>query len=235
LKTIVVTPTYNEAENLPKLVDEILSLGLRDLEILIVDDNSPDGTGQIADQLQEKYPRQVEVIHRQGKLGLGTAYVTGFTRALEKGAETIIEMDADFSHSPQSIPGLVDKIKDYDVVIGSRYISGGEVDPNLSLWRRFLSRAGNSYVRLITGLKVRDATSGFRCFKREVLQGIDLSRVRSTNYAFQIEMAYRCQRKGYRLAEVPISFRARSRGQSKISWGIIGEALWRAWQIRLRH
>lgn len=235
MKTIVVTPTYNEAENLPKLVEEILSLNLENLEILIVDDNSPDGTGQIADQLAERYPHQIEVIHRQGKLGLGTAYVTGFTRALEKGAEVIVEMDADLSHPPESIPKLLEKVEDYDVVIGSRYISEGRVDPDLPLWRGFLSKVGNSYVRLITGLKVHDATSGFRCFKREVLQGIDLRRVRSTNYAFQIEMAYTCQRKGYRLVEVPIAFRARSRGKSKISWIIVWEALWRAWEIRLRH
>lgn len=234
MKTIVVTPTYNEAENLPKLVDEILSLNLDNLEILVVDDNSPDGTGQIADQLAQRYPHRIEVIHRRGKLGLGTAYVTGFTRALSKGAEVIIEMDADLSHPPQSIPKLLEKIEDYDVVIGSRYVSEGRVDPDLPLWRGFLSRAGNSYVRLITGLKVHDATSGFRCFKREVLDGIDLRRVRSTNYAFQIEMAYACQRKGYRLIEVPISFRARSRGKSKISRRIVWEALWRAWEIRIR-
>lgn len=235
MKTIVVTPTYNEAENLPVLVEEILSLNLDDLEILVVDDNSPDGTGQIAEQLAQRYSHQLEVIHREGKLGLGTAYVTGFTRALEKGAEAIIEMDADLSHPPQSIPKLLEKIKDYDVVIGSRYISEGSVDPDLPPWRGFLSRAGNTYVRLITRLKVRDVTSGFRCFKREVLEGINLRRVRSTDYAFQIEMAYACQRKGYRLVEVPISFRARSRGESKISWGIIWEALWRAWEIRIRH
>jgi dolichol-phosphate mannosyltransferase len=235
LKAIVVTPTYNEAENLPKLVEAILSLNLDNLEVLIVDDNSPDGTGQIADQLAERYPHKIEVIHRQGKLGLGTAYVTGFTRALEKGAEAIIEMDADLSHPPESIPKLLEKIKDHDVVIGSRYIPGGRVDPDLAPWRGFLSRAGNSYVRLITRLKVHDATAGFRCFRREVLQGIDLQRVRSTNYAFQIEMAYVCQRKGYRLVEVPISFRARSHGKSKISWRIVCEALWRAWEIRFRH
>jgi dolichol-phosphate mannosyltransferase len=235
LKTIVVTPTYNEAENLPILVEEILSLNLDNLEIMIVDDNSPDGTGQIADQLAQTYSHQIEVIHREGKLGLGTAYVAGFTRALAKSAEAIIEMDADLSHPPQSIPKLLEKIKDYDVVIGSRYISEGSVNPDLPPWRGFLSRAGNTYVRLITGLKVRDVTSGFRCFKREVLEGIDLRRVRSTDYAFQIEMAYACQRKGYRLGEVPISFRARTRGESKISWGIICEALWRAWEIRIRH
>jgi dolichol-phosphate mannosyltransferase len=235
LKAIVVTPTYNEAENLPELVEAILSLNLDNLEVLIVDDNSPDGTGQIADQLAERHPHKIEVIHRQGKLGLGTAYVTGFTRALEKGAEAIIEMDADLSHPPESIPRLLEKIEDHDVVIGSRYIPEGKVDPDLPPWRGFLSRTGNSYVRLITGLRVHDATSGFRCFKREVLQGIDLRRVRSTNYAFQIEMAYSCQRKGYRLVEIPISFRARSRGKSKISWSIIWEALWRAWEIRLRH
>lgn len=235
MKTIVVTPTYNEAENLPQLVEGILALNLDELEILIVDDNSPDGTGEIADELAARHPHQIEVIHRRGKLGLGTAYVTGFTRALEKGAEAIIEMDADLSHPPESIPRFLEKIENHDVVIGSRYMPEGEVDHDLPMWRRLLSRAGNSYVRLITGLTIRDVTSGFRCFRREVFQGIDLQRVRSTNYAFQIEMAYTCQRKGYRLIEVPISFRARSRGKSKISSTIVWEALWRAWDIRIRH
>jgi len=232
---VVIIPTYNEAENLPKLVEQILSLNVEKLEALIIDDNSPDGTGQIADKLAERYPGQVEVLHRGGKLGLGKAYVDGFAYALKKGAEAIVHMDADLSHPPQIIPKFLEKIEEYDMVVGSRYVPGGNIDPSLALWRKFLSKAGNRYVRMIAGLRVRDATSGFRCFRREVLEGIELQKIRSANYIFLVEMAYACQRKGYRIAEVPISFRARARGQSKISWRIILEALWRPWQMRLRH
>jgi len=235
LQVLVIIPTYNEAENLPRLVEELFLLDVDKLEVLIIDDNSPDGTGQVADRLAERYPGRVEVLHREAKLGLGRAYVDGFARALEKGVEVIVHMDADFSHPPQIIPKLLEKIGDYDVVVGSRYVPGGRIDPGLAAWRRFLSKAGNRYVRLITGLRVRDATSGFRCFRREVIEGIELWKIRSTNYIFLVEMAYVCQRKGYRIAEVPISFAARTRGQSKISWRIIWEALWRPWQMRLCH
>lgn len=235
LQVLVIIPTYNEAENLPRLVEELLSLDVDKLEVLIIDDKSPDGTGQIADKLAERYPKRIEVLHREAKLGLGTAYVDGFARALEKGAEAVVHMDADFSHPPQIIPKFLERLGDYDIVVGSRYVPGGNIDPSLTLWRRFLSKSGNRYVRLITGLKFHDATSGFRCFRREVLEGIELHRVRSTNYIFLVEMAYACQRKGYRVTEIPISFKARTRGQSKISWTIIWEALWRPWQMRLCH
>jgi len=233
LQVLVVIPTYNEAENLPQLVEELFSLNVDRLEVLIIDDNSPDGTGQVADKLAERHPGRVEVLHREAKLGLGKAYVDGFARALEKGVEVVVHMDADLSHPPRIIPKLLEKMGDYDIVVGSRYVPGGSIDPSLALWRKLLSKAGNRYVRLITGLKVHDATSGFRCLRRQVFEGIELHRIRSTNYIFLVEMAYACQRRGYRIAEVPISFGARTRGRSKISWRIIWEALWRPWQMRL--
>lgn len=233
MRVLVIIPTYNEAENLPKLLEELFSLGVDGLEVLIIDDNSPDGSGQVADKLAKRYLGRMEVIHRAAKLGLGRAYADGFARALEKGVDVVVHMDADLSHPPQVIATFLETLDRHDIAVGSRYVPGGNVDPSLALWRKFLSKAGNRYVRLITGLKVRDATSGFRCFRREVLEGIELQRIRSTNYIFLVEMAYACQRKGYRIAEVPISFRARTRGQSKISWRIIWEALWRPWQMKL--
>ncbi len=235
MKAIVVMPTYNEASNLPEVVPQILSLDVAGLQVLIVDDNSPDGTGEIADRLAAAYPGRVEVIHRERKMGLGSAYLTGFARALERGADFVFEMDADFSHSPQYIPEMLDRIRSSDVVIGSRYVAGGSVDPRWSFRRRVLSWGGNFYIRLVTGLKVKDATAGFKCYRREVLEGLELGKVRSDGYAFQIEMHYACQRKGYRLAEIPIFFGERGRGKSKMSFQIIWEALWRAWQIKWRY
>ena len=235
MKAIVVMPTYNEASNLPEIVPQILSLDVEGLQVLVVDDNSPDGTGEIADQLAVAYPGRVEVIHRERKMGLGSAYLTGFARALERGADFVFEMDADFSHSPQYIPEMLDRIRNCDVVIGSRYVAGASVDPRWSLRRRFLSWGGNLYIRLMTGLKVKDATAGFKCFRREALEGLELEKVRSDGYAFQIEMHYACQKKGYRLAEIPIFFGERGRGESKMSFKIIWEALWRVWQIKWRY
>ena len=235
MKVTVVIPTYNEAQNLPEVVRQLLSLDISGLKTLIIDDNSPDGTGQIAEQLAARFPEQVEVIHRETKLGLGSAYLTGFAHALEDGADFILEMDADFSHSPQCIPQFLKEIKDYDVVLGSRYVAGGRVDPRWSLWRKLLSWVGNLYARLMTGLRVRDATAGFKCFRREALLGLDLGRIQSDGYAFQVEMAYACQKKGYRVAEIPISFMDRAYGRSKMSWRIIWEALWRVWEIRWRY
>ena len=235
MRVLVIIPTYNEAENLPELLAELFSLDVDGLEVLIIDDNSPDGSGQVADKLAERYLGRMEVIHRAAKLGLGRAYIDGFARALEKGVDVVVHMDADLSHPPQVIPKFLEKLEHHDIAVGSRYVPGGDVDPSLASWRKFLSKAGNRYVRLITRLKVRDATSGFRCFRREVLEGIELQKIRSSNYIFLVEMAYACQGKGYRVAEVPISFRARTRGQSKISWRIIWEALWRPWQMKLCH
>jgi dolichol-phosphate mannosyltransferase len=232
MKTMVVMPTYNEADNLVQMVAELMTLELDSLEILIIDDNSPDGTGQIAEELTAQYTNKLHVIHRQGKMGLGTAYITGFRHALEDGADYIIQMDADFSHSPSYLPLFLDKIGECDMVIGSRYIPGGGVDKRWSPWRRFLSWGGNVYARLITGLRVHDTTGGFRCFRRQALLDLDLARIRSEGYAFQIEMAYACQKKGLRLCEMPIYFEDRSMGQSKMSSWIILEAMWRVWQMR---
>jgi dolichol-phosphate mannosyltransferase len=229
---VVVLPTYNEAQNLPLLVEQILGLQDNMLGVLIVDDNSPDGTGEIADELARKYPERVEVIHRQRKLGLGTAYVAGFSRALEKGANFVIQMDADFSHSPEYIPELIREGEDYDVVVGSRYVPGGRVDPRWGWWRKFLSWAGNLYLRRVIGLKVRDATTGFKGFTRKALEGLDLKGIRSKGYIFQVEIAHACQKKGYQVKEVPITFKERAQGKSKLSLKIVWEALWRAWQLR---
>lgn len=233
VKTIVVLPTYNEAENLPQMVGEIFSLGIEGLEIIVVDDNSPDGTGQIAEELASRHPGRLRVIHQPGKLGLGSAYLRGFEEALARGADYIVQMDVDFSHSPSCLPLFLEKMKSCDLVIGSRYVEGGKVDERWSIWRRLLSRGGNLYARLVTGLSVQDTTSGFRCYRRKVLE--DLPPIGSEGYAFQIEIAYLCQKKGYRLCELPIYFEDRALGRSKMSPAIILEAFWRVWQMRWRY
>lgn len=235
MKVTVVMPTYNEAENLPRMVDSLFSLGIPGLSILIIDDNSPDGTGNIAEELAKERPQQIQVIHRPGKQGLGTAYVLGFSRAIADGADYIIEMDADFSHPLETLPSFLENIKEYDVVVGSRFCPGGKVDERWGLGRRFLSWGGNAYARWVTGLKVHDTTAGFKCFRREVLESMDLSNVRSEGFAFQVEMAYACQKKGFQVIEVPITFRDRTHGQSKMSLRIILEAAWRVWDIRRRY
>jgi len=232
---MVVMPTYNEAENLVQMVAELMTLELDGLETLIIDDNSPDGTGQIADDLAAQYANRVHVVHRQGKMGLGTAYITGFRYALDAGVDYVIQMDADFSHSPSHLPHLLERIQECDVVIGSRYVPEGRVDEKWSPWRRFLSWGGNFYARVITGLRIHDTTGGFRCFRRQALLALDLDRIRSEGYAFQIEVAYACQRKGLRLCEIPIYFEDRSMGLSKMSSRIILEAVWRVWQMRWRY
>ncbi len=235
-KIMVVIPTYNEASNLPTLIGELLALGALDLTVLIVDDNSPDGTGQVADDLAERYPDRVHVLHRPGKLGLGTAYVTGFGYALEHGSDLIIQMDADFSHSPAYIPQFVEAIEGYDVVIGSRYVSGGSLDERWSWWRYLLSWWANSiYTRLILGVNIRDATAGFKCWRRATLEGIGLDRVRSNGYVFQVEMAYLTEKLGFRFLEIPIHFEDRRIGQSKMTVPIKIEAALRTFQIRWRH
>jgi dolichol-phosphate mannosyltransferase len=233
---MVVIPTYNEAENLPAMVGELLALDLPGLAILIVDDNSPDGTGRIADELAHRHLDRVQVIHRQGKLGLGTAYITGFKVALEQGADRIVQMDADFSHSPSYIPQLVEATDEYDVVVGSRYVSGGSLDERWSWWRYFLSWWANSvYTRLILGVKVKDATAGFKCWRRATLEGIGLDRVRSNGYVFQVEMAYLTEKLGYRFLEIPIHFEDRRIGRSKMTVPVKIEAALRTFQIRWRH
>jgi len=235
IKITVVLPTYNEADNLEAMVGELLALELPNLSVLIVDDNSPDGTGDIADGLVEQHPDRVQVIHREGLLGLGTAYITAFRRALDKGADFIVQMDCDFSHSPSYIPQLVEAIQDCDVVIGSRYVPGGSTDEHWGLGRFLLSAGANIYTRVILGLRVKDTTAGFKCWRRETLQGIGLERVRSNGYVFQVEMAYLTEKCGFRALELPIYFEDRRIGQSKMSVPVKIEAALRTWQIRWRH
>lgn len=236
MKTVVVIPTYNEGDNLVAITAELLALGIDGLEILIVDDASPDGTGQIADDLAQRYPGTFRVIHRQGKLGLGTAYVQGFTCALEHGADCIIQMDADFSHSPAYIPKFLELIKDYDVVVGSRYVTGGQLDERWSLWRWFLSWWANSvWTRVILGVRVKDATAGFKCWRRSALEQVGLERIRSNGYVFQVEMCYVSERIGLRILEIPIYFEDRRIGQSKMTVPVKFEAAVRVFEIRWRH
>jgi len=237
MKLMIVTPTYNEVQNLSTLTAELFALGLDGLEILVVDDNSPDGTGQLADELAQRYAGRFHVIHRTGKRGLGLAYREGFRYALDAEMDLIVQMDADFSHSPKYIPLFVEKIQEgYDVVVGSRYVSGGELDEQWSFGRYLLSWWANSvYARAILRLKVKDSTAGFKCWRRSALLGLDLDTIRSNGYIFQVEMAYVCQRLGYRIAEIPIFFEDRRIGKSKMSVPIKVEAALRVWQVWWRH
>ena len=237
MKTMVILPTYNEADNLPKMVAELLALDLEHLKILIIDDNSPDGTGEIADQLHVSHPDALHVIHRPSKMGLGTAYVTGFKYALSREADRIVQMDADFSHAPSCIPLFLDLIdrEGYDVIIGSRYVPGGRLDEKWGPWRRFLSGMGNRYATWVTGMPIRDATSGFKCFTRQALSDLPLDKIVSNGYAFQIEMNYASYRAGNRIHETPITFEDRVLGNSKMSSRIILEAMLRVWQMRWRY
>ncbi len=235
MKTIVVLPTFNEASNLAPLVQQLLQLASVKPHVLIIDDNSPDGTGRIADGLQEQYPDRVFVIHRACKMGLGTAYVTGFHWALDHGADGVIQMDSDFSHSPSYLPGFVAQLDRYDVVVGSRYVPGGRLDPRWSGWRYLLSKWANSvWVRVILGLQVRDATAGFKCWKSSALERILRKDVRSNGYVFQVEMAFLSERHGLRILEWPIYFEDRRVGQSKMTVPVKLEAAWRVVEIRLR-
>ena len=236
-RMIVVLPTYNERENLPAMVETLGTLGIPGLEILVVDDNSPDGTGQLAEELGEQYAGKIaiHVAHRAQKLGLGPAYIDGFGRALAMGADYVVEMDADFQHDPRTLHEFRRWIEEYDVVVGSRYIPGGSVDDHWSLARKFLSRGGSVYARLILGLRTHDPTGGFKCFRASALRALDLGRIRSSGYTFQIEMSYACQRAGLRVKEVPIRFIDRERGTSKMSARIAIEATWRVWQIKRRY
>ena len=217
-QTFVVIPTYNEAGNLPVLVAELVALDVQGLHLLIVDDNSPDGTGRIADELAERYPGTVLVRHREVKQGLGRAYLDGFRRAMDLGADYVIQMDADFSHPPTTIPAMLAGMADADVVVGSRYVHGGQLDERWSWWRRFLSWWANEiWSRRLLGLKSRDITAGFKCWRRATLEGIDLDRVHSDGYAFQVEMTYLTERLGYHIEEIPIYFEDRRIGKSKMS------------------
>lgn len=219
--TLVIIPTYNESGNLPRFVPALLGLGPT-LEVLVVDDASPDGTGELAEALGRETGR-VRVLHRSGKLGLGSAYVAGFRYALERGYERVVQMDADFSHRPEDLPRLLEASDSADLVIGSRGIPGGRVE-NWSYLRRFVSWGGNFYARLLLGLPIRDCTGGFKCWRREALTAIDLESVGSNGYGFQVEMNHLCHRAGMRVVEVPITFPDRTAGASKMSFGIFEAA-----------
>jgi dolichol-phosphate mannosyltransferase len=223
-------PTYNERENIVTLIDRLLALPFG-LEVLVVDDNSPDGTGDLVAERQRTEPR-VHLIRRAGKLGLGSAYVAGFRYALAAGAQFIFEMDADFSHDPDAIGDFVKAAESADVVLGSRYLHGVTV-VNWPLRRLILSYSANVYTRIITGLPVRDATGGFKCFRRKALESVDLDRVHSDGYAFQIEMSYKCWRKGFKIMEIPITFVDRRAGVSKMNRKIVWEAAGMVWRLRL--
>jgi len=228
---LVITPTYNELENLERLVPAVLVQDPR-LELLIIDDASPDGTGDIADRIAEQEPR-VHVMHRPSKLGLGTAYLDGFRWGLEHGYDWLFEMDADFSHDPAHLPQFLEALQRHDVVLGSRYLRGRVTVVNWPITRLLLSYAANIYARWVTGLPVADATGGFKAFRRDVLASIELDRVESEGYAFQIEMTMRAWKLGFRIVEVPIVFVDRTSGESKMSRRIIREAIWRVWKLRL--
>ena len=227
---LVITPTFNERENIERLVPAILATDPR-LDILIVDDASPDGTGELADRLAAADPR-VHVLHRPGKRGLGTAYLAGFRWGLEHGYEWLFQMDADFSHDPAHLPQFLEALQRHDVVLGSRYLRGRVTVVNWPIARLLLSYFANVYARWVTGLPVADATGGFKAFRRDVLASIELDRVESGGYAFQIEMTLRAWKKGFRIVEVPIVFVDRTTGESKMSKRIIREAVWKVWKLR---
>jgi dolichol-phosphate mannosyltransferase len=235
----VVLPTYNEAENLPRMVDALLALPLRDtrLSILVVDDNSPDGTGGIADGLAARHPDRISVLHRPRKEGLGKAYVDGFTRALDGGADLVLQMDCDFSHQPKYLQPMLDALPGADMVLGSRFTEGGSTDADWPWWRKLLSWFANSvYVRMVLDVPVRDATGGFRLWKRRTLIGIDYrNRLRSSGYVVMVELSYVTSRLGYVIKEVPIVFPDRDRGTSKMSLRIQMEAASRLFDVRRRH
>lgn len=230
MKPLVVIPTYNEKDNLSRIVPEVLAQDER-LSVLIVDDNSPDGTGQIADQLSDGSPR-IHVLHRLGKEGLGKAYLAGFDWALKRDYDRIIEMDADFSHNPKYLPELLAASENADLVLGSRYISGVNVI-NWPMSRLLLSYFANVYARVITGMGVRDLTGGFKCFRRQVLESLHLAAIHSNGYAFQIEMSFRAHRRGFTIKEIPIVFVDREHGQSKMSKAIVREAIWMVPKLRM--
>ncbi|MEO8578330.1 MAG: polyprenol monophosphomannose synthase [Gemmatimonadales bacterium] len=229
-RALVIIPTYNERENVSRIIAAVLAQD-PSIDVLIVDDGSPDGTGKIADDISAANPR-VHAIHRSGKLGLGTAYVAGFRWALERDFELIFEMDADFSHSPEALPLFLKAIQSADLVLGSRYQHGQVNVVNWPMSRLFLSYGANIYARRITGLPIFDATGGFKCFRRRVLEAIDLSDIKSNGYAFQIEMTFRAWRKGFRIIEIPIVFVDRTEGTSKMSKKIVREAVWMVWRLR---
>ncbi len=229
MRAVVCLPTYNERENLG---DMVRALGDKGVSVLVIDDNSPDGTGELADRLVEELD-YVQVLHRGRKEGLGPAYLAGFDRALANGAELVLELDADFSHDPDDVPRLIEAARDADLVLGSRYVEGGSIR-DWGRLRRFVSAGGSLYARMLLGVPVRDLTGGFKCFRREVLETLDLDAISSRGYAFQIETTYRALRAGFRVVEVPIAFAERERGGSKMSKAIVLEAIWKVPALRLR-
>jgi dolichol-phosphate mannosyltransferase len=229
VKAVICLPTYNERENLERMLRALADKGV---EVLVIDDNSPDGTGELADRLAAELDF-VSVLHRERKEGLGPAYLAGFGRALAGGAELVLEMDADFSHDPADVPRLIEAARDADLVLGSRYVDGGAI-ANWGPVRRFVSAGGSLYARLVLGVPVRDLTGGFKCFRREVLEALDLHAIASRGYAFQIETTYRALRAGFRVVEVPIRFVDREHGGSKMSRSIFAEAVWKVPALRLR-
>lgn len=230
-KSIVIIPTYNEINNIKKMLQKIFEV-FPDTDILVVDDNSPDGTGEYVKE-QSEQDNRIKLIQRAGKLGLGTAYVAGFKYMLENGYDLAFQMDADFSHDPGELINMKKGIEDYDLVIGSRYIQGVNVI-NWPMRRLLLSYFANKYSRIVTGIPVRDATGGFKCFRRAVLEAIDLDNVKSNGYSFQIEMNFKAWKKGFRIKEIPIIFYERMEGASKMSKKIVREAVFMVWKLRLR-
>ncbi len=228
---LVIIPTYNEIENIQNIIPEVLIQDDR-IEILVIDDNSPDGTADAVETISTKN-KKVHLMRRPEKLGLGTAYVAGFHYALARKYDLIFEMDADFSHDPKEIPKFIAAMNNYDLVIGSRYIKGVNV-VNWPMSRLILSWAANLYTRVVTGLPIRDSTAGYKCFRREVLEKIDLDRIHSDGYAFQIEIHFKAWKRGYRLLEIPITFVDRNLGESKMNPGIVREAVWMVWKLRLQ-
>jgi dolichol-phosphate mannosyltransferase len=232
MRTIICLPTYNERENLEPMVRALDGVGVEGLEVLVIDDASPDGTGAIADRLSAELP-WVHVLHRKRKEGLGPAYLAGFRRALELGADLVFELDCDFSHDPADVPRLAEAAASADLVLGSRYVRGGGTR-NWGLLRRFISRGGSLYAQALLQLGIRDLTGGFKCYRRKVLETIDLDAISSLGYAFQIETTYRALRAGFRVVEVPITFADREVGGSKMSKAIVLEAVWKVPLLRLR-
>lgn len=232
MRTIVVIPTYNERNNLASLVAGVRQYA-PDIDLLFVDDNSPDGTGELADELSRSSGANISVLHRRSKQGLGTAYVAGFRYALEKGYEIVLQMDADLSHDPSYLPALLARIADTDLVLGSRYLTGVNV-VNWDFKRLLLSKLASVYARWITGMPVSDPTGGFKCWRSQPLAGVGLESVSSIGYLFQIEMTYKAFRHGLRIAEVPIIFYERRLGQSKMNWRVIWEAFWGVLKLRLQ-
>ena len=233
-ETLIIIPTYNEADNIIRLIPQLLHMD-EPVDVLVVDDGSPDGTAESVKTIQKKYPDRIHLIEREGKLGLGTAYVTGFLFALERDYARVCEMDADFSHDPADVPKLIHKVKkgDCDIAIGSRYSRGISI-VNWPLSRLILSYSANLYARLITGLPVRDTTAGFKCISRKVLETIDLKKIRSNGYSFQIEVHFRAYKAGFNLEEVSIIFHERTEGVSKMSKKIVFEAVWMVWVLKIR-